>query len=140
MIAGPAGSRVFLLVSFCWLRLSVMDGSRLDCRTEMFQCISLSHRRRQRPALDGDHNLQGFLFVVDREVRPFPSASQVHRRHCQTLPTDSPEDPKKVKGDKEAGDEERVLNEWLTLNSNESDLKQRLRDAETDLDTYARKA
>jgi type I restriction enzyme M protein len=47
---------------------------------------------------------------------------------------------KEIKGDKEAKSEAAVLNDWLKLNTDEADLKKRLRDAETDLDvkTYAR--
>jgi len=46
---------------------------------------------------------------------------------------------KEIRGDKDAKDEAAVLNDWLKLNTNESDLKKRLKDAEADLDakTYA---
>lgn len=47
---------------------------------------------------------------------------------------------KEIRGDKEAKDEAAALNAWLKLNSEEADLKKRLKDAEADLDatTYAR--
>ncbi|MFH1021134.1 MAG: type I restriction-modification system subunit M [Pseudomonadota bacterium] len=41
---------------------------------------------------------------------------------------------KEIKGDKEAKDEAGVLNEWLKLNSEEADLKKKLKEAEVDLD------
>ncbi|NOJ92356.1 type I restriction-modification system subunit M [Corallococcus coralloides] len=41
---------------------------------------------------------------------------------------------KEIKGDKEAKDEVAVLNDWLKLNAEESDLKKRVRDAEAELD------
>ena len=44
---------------------------------------------------------------------------------------------KEINGDTEAKEEAVVLNEWLTLNSNESELKKKLKDAEGDLDTKA---
>jgi type I restriction enzyme M protein len=44
---------------------------------------------------------------------------------------------KEIKGDKEAKDEAAVLNEWLTLNGEEAELKKRLKDAESELDTRA---
>jgi type I restriction enzyme M protein len=44
---------------------------------------------------------------------------------------------KEIKGDKDAADEAAVLNEWLELSENESDLKRRLKDAEAALDAKA---
>jgi type I restriction enzyme M protein len=44
---------------------------------------------------------------------------------------------KEIKGDKETTDEAAVLNDWLKLNANETDLKRRLKDAEADLDAKA---
>ena len=44
---------------------------------------------------------------------------------------------KEIKGDKEAKDEAAVLNDWLKLNSEETDLKKSLKDAEADLDAKA---
>jgi len=44
---------------------------------------------------------------------------------------------KEIKGDKAARDEAAVLNEWLTLDGKESDLKRRLKEAEAALDTQA---
>ena len=44
---------------------------------------------------------------------------------------------KELKGDKEAKDEATVLEKWLKLNSDEADLKKRLRKAEAELDTKA---
>jgi len=41
---------------------------------------------------------------------------------------------KEIRNDKETKDEAAVLNDWLRLNTDESDLKKRLKDAETDLD------
>jgi type I restriction enzyme M protein len=47
---------------------------------------------------------------------------------------------KQIKGDREADEEAAVLNEWLKLNCDETELKKRLTDAETTLDAnvYAR--
>jgi type I restriction enzyme M protein len=47
---------------------------------------------------------------------------------------------KEIKGDKEAKDEATVLNDWLSLNVDEADLKKRIKDAEAALDAkvYAR--
>ena len=44
---------------------------------------------------------------------------------------------KEIKGDKEAKDESAVLNDWLKLNTDEADLKKRLKDAEAGLDAKA---
>jgi len=44
---------------------------------------------------------------------------------------------REIRGDKEARDEARVLNEWLTLNTDESDLKRLLNHAEAALDAMA---
>jgi type I restriction enzyme M protein len=44
---------------------------------------------------------------------------------------------KEIKGDKDAKDEAAVLSDWLKLNDQESDLKQRLKDAEAALDAKA---
>ncbi|MFB1478784.1 type I restriction-modification system subunit M [Corallococcus sp. RDP092CA] len=44
---------------------------------------------------------------------------------------------KEIKGDKESKDEVAVLDDWLKLNTAESDLKKRVRDAEADLDAKA---
>ena len=44
---------------------------------------------------------------------------------------------KEIKGDKGAKEEAAELNAWLTLNTEESDLKKRLKDAEADLDAKA---
>jgi type I restriction enzyme M protein len=44
---------------------------------------------------------------------------------------------KEIKGDREAGEEAAVLNEWLKLNGDEADLKKRLKDAEATLDATA---
>lgn len=44
---------------------------------------------------------------------------------------------KEIKNDKDAKDEAVVLNDWLKLNTDEADLKKRLKDAEADLDTKA---
>jgi type I restriction enzyme M protein len=44
---------------------------------------------------------------------------------------------KEIKGDKEAKDEATVLNDWLKLAKEESDLKKRLKDAEAGLDAKA---
>ena len=44
---------------------------------------------------------------------------------------------KEIKGDKDAKDEAAVLNDWLKLNGEEADLKNRLNDAEVDLDAKA---
>jgi type I restriction enzyme M protein len=44
---------------------------------------------------------------------------------------------KEINADKEAKDEAAVLNQWLKLNDEESDLKKRLKDAEVDLDANA---
>ena len=44
---------------------------------------------------------------------------------------------KEIKGDKIAKDEVPVLSKWLKLNSQEADLKKRLKEAEADLDTKA---
>ena len=44
---------------------------------------------------------------------------------------------KEVEGDKEAKDEAVVLKDWLKLNSEDADLKKRLKDAEADLDAKA---
>ena len=44
---------------------------------------------------------------------------------------------KEIKGDKEGKEEAAVLNEWLKLANEESDLKKRLKEAETTLDTKA---
>ncbi|MCL4315867.1 MAG: SAM-dependent methyltransferase, partial [Gammaproteobacteria bacterium] len=44
---------------------------------------------------------------------------------------------KEIKGDKDAKDEAAVLNDWLKRNTEEADLKKRLKDAETDLDAKA---
>lgn len=42
---------------------------------------------------------------------------------------------KEIKGDKEAKDEAAVLNEWLKLNTQESDLKKKIKEAEASLDS-----
>lgn len=44
---------------------------------------------------------------------------------------------KEIKGDKEARAEAAVLNEWLKLNTKESNLKKEIKEAETELDTRA---
>jgi type I restriction enzyme M protein len=44
---------------------------------------------------------------------------------------------KEIKGDRDAKDEAAVLNDWLKLNDQESDLKKRLKDAEAALDANA---
>src|ERR1700731_2923555 len=44
---------------------------------------------------------------------------------------------KEIKGDKEAGDEAAVLNEWLKLADQEADLKKRIKDAEAEVDAKA---
>ena len=44
---------------------------------------------------------------------------------------------KEIKGDKEAKDEAAVLSKWLKLNSQEADLKKRIKAAEADLDAAA---
>ncbi|MCS6292692.1 MAG: type I restriction-modification system subunit M [Nitrospira sp.] len=44
---------------------------------------------------------------------------------------------KEIEGDKDAKDEAAVLSEWLKLNSDEADLKKRLKEAETSLDDKA---
>src|SRR5205814_752649 len=44
---------------------------------------------------------------------------------------------KEIKGDKDAKDEAAVLNDWLKLNGDESDLKKRLKEAEAALDAQA---
>lgn len=44
---------------------------------------------------------------------------------------------KEIRGDKEAKDEVAVLNDWLKLAKEKADLKTRLKDAETELDTKA---
>src|SRR6267143_1744959 len=44
---------------------------------------------------------------------------------------------KELHGDKDAKDEASVLNDWLRLNSEEADLKKRLKDAEGALDAQA---
>jgi type I restriction enzyme M protein len=44
---------------------------------------------------------------------------------------------KEIKDDKSAKDEAAVLNDWLTLNGEEADLKRRLKDSEATLDTQA---
>src|SRR5207249_3420989 len=44
---------------------------------------------------------------------------------------------KEIAGDKDAKDEASVLNDWLKLNSQEADLKRRLKIAEAALDTQA---
>ena len=44
---------------------------------------------------------------------------------------------KEIKGDKAAKDEASVLSAWLKLNTEEADLKKRLKDAEADLDAKA---
>lgn len=44
---------------------------------------------------------------------------------------------KEIKGDKEAKAEAAVLNEWLKLNTTESDLKKQIKEAETELDARA---
>ncbi len=44
---------------------------------------------------------------------------------------------KEIKGDKDAKDEAAVLNDWLKLNDQESDLKKRLKDADAALDATA---
>jgi len=44
---------------------------------------------------------------------------------------------KEIKGDKEAKDEIAVLDQWLTLNTEETALKKQLKDAETALDANA---
>jgi len=44
---------------------------------------------------------------------------------------------KEIKGDKESKDEAAVLQEWLTLNGEETDLKQRLKELDADLDSKA---
>ena len=44
---------------------------------------------------------------------------------------------KEIKGDKEAEDEATLLNEWLKLNGDETELKKRLKDAEASLDAKA---
>jgi type I restriction enzyme M protein len=47
---------------------------------------------------------------------------------------------KEIRGEKEAGDEAAALNDWLKLNTDETDLKKRIKDAEAALDAkvYAR--
>jgi len=42
-----------------------------------------------------------------------------------------------IKGDKEANDDAVVLNDWLKLNTDETDLKRRVKDAEAELDARA---
>ncbi|MBN1317935.1 MAG: N-6 DNA methylase, partial [Anaerolineales bacterium] len=44
---------------------------------------------------------------------------------------------KEIKGDPEADEEAAVLNEWLALNSQESELKKQIKDAEAELDAKA---
>jgi len=44
---------------------------------------------------------------------------------------------REIKGDKDAKEEAALLNEWLKLNTKESDLKKRLKDAEAELDAKA---
>jgi type I restriction enzyme M protein len=44
---------------------------------------------------------------------------------------------KEIKNDKDAKDEAAVLNDWLKYNNEETDLKKRLKDAESDLDAKA---
>ena len=44
---------------------------------------------------------------------------------------------KEIKSDREAKDEAAVLNDWLKLNTEETDLKKKLKDAEADLDAKA---
>ena len=44
---------------------------------------------------------------------------------------------KEIKGDKDAKDEVAVLNDWLNRNDQESDLKKRLKDAESAVDAAA---
>jgi type I restriction enzyme M protein len=44
---------------------------------------------------------------------------------------------KEIKADKDAKDEAAVLNEWLTLNADETELKRRLKEAEAELDAEA---
>jgi len=44
---------------------------------------------------------------------------------------------KEIKHDKEARDEAKVLGDWLKLNAEESDLKKRIKEAETNLDALA---
>jgi type I restriction enzyme M protein len=44
---------------------------------------------------------------------------------------------KEIEGDKDAKDEAAVLNDWLKLNSDEADLKKRLKEAEASLDAKA---
>jgi type I restriction enzyme M protein len=44
---------------------------------------------------------------------------------------------KEIQGDKDAKDEAAVLNDWLKLNGEETDLKKRLKQAEADLDAQA---
>ncbi|WP_094227525.1 type I restriction-modification system subunit M [Methanolobus psychrotolerans] len=44
---------------------------------------------------------------------------------------------KEIKGDREAKDEAALLNEWLKLANDEADLKKKLKDAETALDSQA---
>ena len=44
---------------------------------------------------------------------------------------------KEINGDQEAKEEAAVLNEWLKLNTDESELKKKLKDAEADLDRKA---
>jgi type I restriction enzyme M protein len=44
---------------------------------------------------------------------------------------------KEIKSDKDAKDEAAVLNDWLKLNTDESDLKKKLKEAEADLDAKA---
>ena len=44
---------------------------------------------------------------------------------------------KEIKGDKEAKDEAVVLNGWLKLSTQETDLKKKLKDAEAELDAKA---
>src|SRR5207248_10760836 len=44
---------------------------------------------------------------------------------------------KEIASDADAKDEAAVLNDWLKLNSQEADLKKRLKDAETALDAQA---
>jgi len=44
---------------------------------------------------------------------------------------------KEIRGDKEAKEESDLLNEWLKLNSQESDLKKELKEAEAELDAKA---
>jgi len=44
---------------------------------------------------------------------------------------------KEIKDDKESSDEADVLNQWLKLNTEETDLKKRLKEAEAELDAMA---